>query len=179
MNEIWKDIDGYEGFYQVSSIGNVRSLDRRVENKASNTGFNLLKGRLMKLKTDKYGYIRIGLRNGSKQKMLLVHRLVAFAFLNREDYQDQVNHIDGIKGNNTIVNLEWCNQSENEKHAYRTGLKSQNGEKSNINKLTNEDVLSIRKRIASGEIQADLAREYNVYPNCISSIKLRRTWKHI
>lgn len=112
LNEIWKDIAGYEGLYQVSNFGRVRSLDR-VDSEN-----HYRKGQIMKQKMTKgpgrgAGYMRVGLRNGKKQKEYLVHRLVAMAFIPNPCNLPQINHRDGCRANNCVDNLEWCDAQYN------------------------------------------------------------------
>lgn len=124
--EIWKDVVGYEGIYQVSNLGKVKSLDR-VYN-----GRNL-KSKVLKLTLNIYGYLRFTARKENTIKTLFVHRLVLEAF-NPILEKLQVNHIDGIKTNNKLENLEWVSDSENKKHAYKTGLMIGGNENSKIRK---------------------------------------------
>jgi hypothetical protein len=114
--EIWRDIKGFEGFYQVSSLGNVKSLDRKAFN---GKVWHDFKGRIMSPVTHMKGYLKVRLqKNGEKSKGFFVHRLVLDAFtLNHFNY-DQVNHINGIKTDNRLFNLEWCNNSMNQKHKH-------------------------------------------------------------
>lgn len=124
--EIWKDIDGYEGIYQVSNIGRVKSLDRIKPHNTAKCGYIEIKGKMLKPMETYKGYLCVDLRDGFKnvRKTIPIHRLVAFAFINNpkpEEY-NQVNHIDGNKKNNKIENLEWCNNSMNQLHAYKNGL---------------------------------------------------------
>lgn len=108
MKEIWRDIEGYEG-YQVSSLGRVKLLDYRQ------TG----KERIMKA-GNKKGYLRIGLCKDGKQKFYRVHRLVATAFIPNPDNLPQVNHKDENKTNNRVENLEWCSAEYNSNYGTRT-----------------------------------------------------------
>ena len=110
MEKIWKDVVGYNGDYIVSSEGDVVSFKHRAP-------------RLLKETYTKTGYSRLSLCLNGKRKVVKVHRIVALAFLPREDKRNHVNHKDGDKSNNSVANLEWCTISENIKHAYSTGLR--------------------------------------------------------
>lgn len=106
--EIWKDIEGYKG-YQVSNIGNVKSLDRIINRKVYDKVYPFnYKGRILKKAIIKNAYTMVSL---GKNHQLLVHRLVGKAFT-------CINHLDGNKHNNHVENLEWCTYSENELHSY-------------------------------------------------------------
>jgi hypothetical protein len=120
-NEIWKDIPNYEGVYQVSSIGNIRSCDRRIKTKSS----RLIKGRIRKpiIKEGKYISINLLDKASGKSTRNSVHRFVAEAFIPNPENKPCVNHIDGNKHNNFVGNLEWCTYTENAIHAIKTGLK--------------------------------------------------------
>ena len=116
--EIWKDIKGYEGLYQVSNIGRVKSLDRTFINKIGHKQHT--KERIMKLGTDKDGYLQVSLCDSSgKVKRFYVHRLVCEAFHENPKNKPCVNHIDEDKTNNAASNLEWCTVKENCNHGTR------------------------------------------------------------
>lgn len=117
--EIWKDILGYEGLYQISNSGRVKSLAREVPSKNS---FRHVKERVLKPGKRKDGYLYIDLSHNSRNKKKYVHRLVAFAFIENIDNKPQVNHINGDKSDNRIENLEWATGNENQKHAFMSGL---------------------------------------------------------
>lgn len=119
MNEQWRDIAGYEGLYQVSNIGRVRSLDHVVKTKRGKD--MLVKGKDKSLLNRK-GYMFVLLRNRRVQQMCAVHRLVATAFIPNLDNKPEVNHIDANKSNNCVNNLEWVTGEENMRHAYDNGL---------------------------------------------------------
>ena len=110
--EIWKDIKGYEGIYQVSNLGNVASKDRRVINRPSGS-MRIARGAMMAPWDNGNGYLVVSLRKGRGRKNHYVHRLVAEAFLEIEEGKDIVNHKDYNKHNNSADNLEWCTQKEN------------------------------------------------------------------
>lgn len=112
MEEIWKDIKGYEGIYQVSNKGNVRGVVRPGSS-----------GQILTPIKSSHGYYGVMLYNHRKYKHATIHRLVAEAFIPNPEGKRTVNHMDGDKGNNAVSNLEWMTHGENHKHAYRTGLK--------------------------------------------------------
>ena len=112
MIEIWKAVKGYEGFYEVSNFGNVRSLDRVIKSK--HNGTTLRKGRiLIPFYEEKKGYYQISLTKDRKAKKYRVHRLVAVAFLENPFNYTDVNHKDEDKTNNNVDNLEWCTRKYN------------------------------------------------------------------
>ena len=119
--ETWKDINGFEGFYQVSDKGRVRSLDRVIWNKASNA-FQSLKGKVLK-PIDNGDYWCVDLRNGEKNRKASVHRLVAETFLPNLEKLEYVNHKDENKRNNRLENLEWCTPEYNAYYGKNTKTK--------------------------------------------------------
>lgn len=124
QQEEWRQVKGFEGLYEVSSFGRVRSLDReRHAIKYGKPVVSKLKGGVMKLGESNRGYYHIILRKDGKAYTLRINRLVAEAFIPNPDNLPQVNHIDGDKKNNAVSNLEWCTCSHNIIHAMDTGLK--------------------------------------------------------
>lgn len=125
--EVWKPVvlldngESYEGLYEVSNMGRVRSLDREVI--FSDGRKALYKGKIRILSPNKDGYLQVGLCKNSKQKIISVHRLVAEAFIPNPDNKETVNHINGDKTCNTVFNLEWADRSEQLYHAYDHNLK--------------------------------------------------------
>lgn len=121
MNQIlWRDIQGYEGFYQISNIGIVRSLDRKIQVKK---GYSKLKGRNLKPRLNRYGYLIVNLSKDGKERTFSIHRLGALAFLKNTYNKRCINHKNGIKTDNNIINLEWVTHLENNVHAIKFGLK--------------------------------------------------------
>ena len=117
MEEIWKDKKDYEGHYQVSNCGRVKSFD--TYRKGKNGSIRFYKGKILKLKTNKDGYSQIGLWKNGKRKYFLVHRLVAEAFISNTDNLPCVNHKDENKQNNVVSNLEWCSAQYNNTYGTR------------------------------------------------------------
>jgi len=117
LTEIWKQVVGFEGFYEVSNFGNVRSVDRYVKHPRGS--MMLRKGKPMKQSKNKHGYMDIRLGKNGIEKAYLVHRLVAMAFIENNENKPQVNHKDGVKDNNKLENIEWATRSENRYHSYR------------------------------------------------------------
>ena len=105
IEEIWRPVVGYEGLYEVSNIGRVRSLDRFY--------YRLHKGKVLSPTKDRYGYLTVTLNCNGKSKTIKIHRLVAQAFLPNPDNLPQVNHKDEDKTNNNVDNLEWCTAKYN------------------------------------------------------------------
>jgi len=123
MNEeiIWKEIVGYEGLYEVSNTGLVRTHANKTTYTARH-GVRRWKQKVLKEKNPKGRDVRVTLWKEGKYKDYLVHRLVALAFLEQPVGKNCVNHIDGNPKNNNVSNLEWCNHKENNNHAFDTGL---------------------------------------------------------
>lgn len=169
MAEAWRDIAGYEGMYQVSDHGRVRSLDRIVAD--GKGGQRRHPGKMLKASPNKsLGYPMVSLhRNGVREQEALVHRLVAAAFLPADSDRLHVNHIDGTKTNNHVSNLEWCTHAENIQHAGRTGLMQRGMDRHNA-KLSDFKVRLIRVGRKHGLRVCDLAQIFGVHPSHISKI---------
>lgn len=178
MEEIWKDIPGYEGLYKVSNLGKIKSLSRF--RKGNNGARVPVKEIILKQAVNKLGYAVVSLSKNGKRPQFRVHRLVAFAFLDNPRELPQINHIDGDKLNNKLSNLEWVTPKENTKHAKSIGARDYAfGENSHYAKLTEKDVERILRLVADGLSIAEVAFEYNVHNSSIERIKNNRTWQHI
>lgn len=135
--EEWRPVKGYEGEYEVSNHGNVRSLDRRV--KHGWCGLQTFRGRVLKLNQHSGGYLKVKLRGGKQEDY--AHRLVAKAFIgDPPEGMTEVNHKNGIKTDNRVENLEWCSRQGNVDHAVATGLVDSRGDKSCHAKYRDADV---------------------------------------
>lgn len=174
MEEIWKDIEGFEGYYQISNFGNVKALANGKRKKHD---------KILKVQKDSDGYSVIGLHCAEKgiySKTHKVHRLVAKAFVQNPDNLPEVNHKDENKTNNYFENLEWCTTKYNLTYGHR--LDCARGERNSRHKLTADDVIEIRKIYVKGDLkfgQSALAKKYGVAHPSIAAIVNRETWKHI
>lgn len=168
--EIWKDIPGYEGRYQVSNLGRVKSLRRK-----DSLG-RIVKGKIRAFKYCKNGYHTMTLDGANKRKTEKVHRLVLLAFKGYSTLE--VNHINGIKTDNRLENLEYCNHSLNMVHAHLTGLIDNRGEKNGTSKLSRDQVLEIRA-LKGHLTQSKIAQMFNVSEAQIHKILSKKRWKHI
>ena len=156
--EIWKDILGYEGLYQVSSFGRVRSLDKY------DSMNRFYEGRILKLFADRLGYLSVVLYSNSKRKHYLVHRLVAEAFIHNPDNLPQVNHKDENPSNDNVENLEWCDGKYNVNYGTRIDrirdIKLKNGTYFNLNDEERKIYLKEYKKKYYQE-KKDKWKEYN------------------
>lgn len=119
IEEEWRTATAYEGFYEVSNLGNIRSVDRMRE---AWHGLQRCYGKPIKPALHKFGYMKVTLFRDGKGKTFLVHRLVALAFIPNPVGLPFINHIDGDKANNVCANLEWTDDRTNKQHAIDTGL---------------------------------------------------------
>lgn len=175
--EAWKDIEGYEGLYQVSNRGRVRSLDRveYINNKVGGITRRVRKGKILKPCFDgKKNYVHVNLSVDNESHTVNIHRLVALAFLPNPCNYREINHKDEDKTNNNVDNLEWCDHSYN--NTYGSKFQSTLGVKNPQAKLTEVDVLEIRKRRNQGELLRVLANEFGVCESRISAIASGRSW---
>lgn len=178
MTEVWRDIILYRDIrscYQVSNLGRVKSLRRK------RCTFGWLKERILKIVIDSYGYPKVCLSVHGEGQVFRVHRLVAEAFLSNPESKPQVNHKNGVKSDNKVINLEWVTSSENMQHSYKILNKPiLKGENHGRAKLMDSQVSEIKKVLQEDSIsQKKLARLLNVDDRTINLIKLGKTWGHI
>ena len=157
--EIWKPIDGFDKYF-ISNEGRVKSF------KSGNEHI---------LNPKKFRYKNVTLRKDNKGHTKSIHRLVALHFIENLENKIEVNHINGIKDDNRVENLEWCTKSENSIHALKNGL-AKSGENSKKHKLTEKQVKEIKNSSLKG---VELSKIYNIGEMQISRIKNNINWKYI
>lgn len=174
VHEIWQDICGYEGYYQVSNLGRVKSLSRPIKARG-NKDRNFV-GRVLKEYKTPEGYLSVNLCVKNKGKTFLIHHLVAKTFIGDRPERLDINHKNGNKTDNRLGNLEYCTRSENILHAIKKGLIAK-GEKHSNAKLTALQVSEIRELYTKKEfIQRELAKMYGVSQSVISDIINQKMW---
>ena len=161
--EIFKDIKEFEGLYQISNLGNV---------------LNVKTNKILSKRKYGCGYYGYALFKNKKRKEYKEHRLVAENFINNEFNLKLVNHINGIKTDNRVENLEWVTSHENHIHAMNLGLKAK-GEGHGCSKLKMEDVYKIKTMLKEGVPQRKISKLFNVGQSAITDINLGKTWKHL
>ena len=177
--EIWKKIE-VNSNYEVSNLGRIKAIERKYWNH-KNKSFSIKKEVIKKISTNNTkGYCRVILSKDGKNKTYAVHRLVAQAFIENKLNKSQVNHINGIKTDNRVENLEWVTASENVIHSINV-LKNVNhlyGEESKLSVLKEKDVFEIVKLLKTKNA-LEISKIYNVKPTTITEIIARRSWKHL
>lgn len=172
--EAWKQIPGYEGKYEVSDLGNVRSTYREQEFDGRWGKVKMrFQAKTLKISRTPAGYCYLSLSKDSVQQKHLLHRLVMLAFVGPSELQ--VNHKDGQKENNALENLEYATSSENLKHCIHV-LGKKRGEGAGGAKLTTEDVLKIRE---DNRMLREIAADYGVTLQAIHLVKARKNWAHV
>lgn len=168
-NEIFKPVSEYEGLYEISNLGRIKSLPRLGSPRIT----------IMKLSNDDKGYPQTALTKNKKSKTFKVHRLVATAFLN--DGGESINHKNGIKTDNRVENLEWCSRSYNVQHAYDNGLKFVlPGMQHPMSKLMDDDVIEMRRLYKEKKhTLCELANKFNTAKSNVVHIVKERHWKHL
>lgn len=177
-NEEWRDIEGYEGLYQISNCGRVKSMARLTKTSRGN-GVRPVSEKILKPGVNTNGYLYVDLCKESSKKHILIHRLVASAYIENPESKTQVNHISSIKTDNRSKSLEWATPRENTVHAWTNGLCENVRETARnrlykinfVRKLSDSDCENIRIRYATGnELQRELAYCFGVGQDYISRI---------
>jgi len=176
--EVWKDIIGFEGYYQISNMGRVKGMHRPLIRLGRVYKYACKK--LLALTFAGAGYLRIILCKDGVKKSHYVHILVANAFIPNPENKPTVNHKKGIKTDNRATEIEWATRSENTTHAHNTGLIVANfGENAASAKLKNCDIPVIREMLKNGYKARMIALKYNVSNNTIYSIKNGKWWSKV
>jgi hypothetical protein len=176
--EIWKPVLGYEGFYEISSLGRVRSVKRTIIRK--NGCPQTIRERMLKTDHDGSPYLHTSLSIGGAVKTKSVHALVAEAFIPNPMKLPEVNHKDTNKRNNSIKNLEWMTRSEQQIHARGFGLGPENvGSRNGQSKFNEQSAAECRERFLMGESLRGLASSFGVHVEVVRSLVKRRTWRHV
>ena len=167
--EIWKEIPMLDGRYEASNLGNIRNANKK---NIKNESF----GKVKKKYTDKQGYERVGITVGKQDKIYRVHNLIMNAFYGDKPFDKaEINHIDGIKTNNRLDNLEWCTKSENMQHALKNDLypKSENHHSA---KYKESDIVNIYQLYKNGVTVTQIANTYEDRVSNISRIVRGERW---
>ena len=177
-NEEWKDIPNYEGIYQVSDLGRIKSLSGLLATKSGviKQRYNKIMSQIIKSN----GYLSIMFSVNSNQKRFHVHRLVAISFISNPENKPEVNHKNCIKTHNYKMNLEWNTVQENTDHAVLNNLNCK-GEKAPWSKLTSTKIIAIRRlyKINPYFNKTNVAKKLGVKDTTIHKIIRNQRWKHL
>jgi hypothetical protein len=180
QNEVWVPITGYEGLYDISSLGRVKSKRRVVKSIRSGRPLTKTVCERILIPTFCNEYAEVCLNKNGSHRSAKVHILIAKAFLPNPDNKPILNHINGVKSDYQLLNLEWTTYKENTRHAWDTKLCTAiKGTQSGNSKLTDESILEIKERFKNGENNAAIAKIYNVSKNNIRNIRIGKAWKHV
>lgn len=178
MKEIWKDIKGYEGLYQISNKGRVKSLSRFISSgKGKYKVEEKIKKPSKRMRKDGTCYMAVVLYKNNKYKNFYIHRLVANAFLENPDKKETVNHINGNKEDNIVENLEWNTYSENNNHAYITGLNDSSHRRNNKSSFKVFQYDKNMNLIASYPSIREAERKTGIRSSSIS-LGIKNNWKY-
>lgn len=177
--EIWRPVVRYEGIYEVSNLGNVRSIDRQVVFPFLGTeriSKRFYFGKQLILTPDKNGYLTACLSINQNREKARVHRLVTEAFTPNPQNKPQVNHINSVITDNRVENLEWCTPQENTDHLIKYGKGLRRGNDHSNSKLTYSKLKVIKKRVSEGETYTSIAKTYGCHSGTISRAVTGKTW---
>lgn len=163
-DEIWKDIPGYEEYYQISNHGRIKSLNRiSCQN-------HIIEEKIRKATLDQDGYYKIILTVNGNVRSFFVHRIVATVFIPNVDNLPQINHKNCIKIDNRVENLEWTTSSENILHAFHMGVKNQKGEKNNSSKFRDVDIMGMKEMYNKNKNKEEIIKKFNISKSYLTRI---------
>lgn len=166
--EIWAAIDGFNGYYQISNYGRVKRI---------RDGWPV---KMLRISRDSRGYPHTSLHFDKTKTTIKIHRLVANAFIPNPEGKRTINHINGIKTDNRVENLEWMTDVENVRHAVESKLRiAATGDRHGMASITNDTAIEIKKLISNGMRGCEIARKVGVNPAIVYSIKSGTCWKNI
>lgn len=172
MQEVWKPVVGYEGLYEVSNKGRVKSLVRAIYDINTKTVINYKREKYLTGRANGRGYPIVRLVKNGVEKNMYIHRLVGIAFIPNPKNLPVINHLDSDPTNNCVENLEWCTQKHNMEYAVdQMRVRA---------KLTPDEVLDIRTRHKNGEPNQSIYESYpQVIPKTVRNVINERTWKRV
>ena len=170
MDELWKPVLGWEGFYEASDTGMVRNVMARKGTHVA----KILKGR-----PTHDGYLKVALQREGRRQNACVHRVIYEAFMGQIPEGLEIDHLDFCRTNNRLANLEAVNRQVNTERSFIKGRDMARGSKQGRAAFTEITVAAIRRRVASGEAQNAIAAEFGVTPTAINCIVKRKTWRHV
>lgn len=182
QDEIWKDVEGYEGLYQASTWGRIKSLPTSLPRIYSNrkAGLYRTSEKILKTPVASSGYAIVTLCKDGIQTSCSVHRLIAETFLTNPNNYPVINHKDTNRINNNLANLEWCTYSRNNSLPFQQGRRSVRGSDNNTSKLDELQVLTIKLILAEKSLTPkQIAKYFSVSPAAIYHILKESTWSHI
>jgi hypothetical protein len=173
-NEYWIPLVGYEGLYEISNLGRIKSLSKEY-------GGGFHREFILSESYTSDGYSQIRLTNKSGRKCFKIHRLVAKCFIPNIYNKLEINHKNGVKKDNSVLNLEWCTRSENQLHAFKNNLNSRlKGCDSKLAKFSKNEIMSIRHLYYINKFNfTKISKIYDVSNVCISNIIKENTYKNI
>lgn len=179
-NEIWKDVEEFDNYYQISNYGRLRSKKRKINSSVQSCGYRYNNPKIMSPQNNGKGYLQYYVSFNKKRVMKYAHRLVAKYFISNPENLPEVNHINGIKTDNRVENLEWVTIQENKNHAVKNGLMA-SGENSTSAKITQLQVDVLRRLF---KINPKFNREKAKEKMGVSSAQISRIihgtrWKHL
>lgn len=172
IQEVWKPIPDFEGFYEVSNMGRIKSLERKEKLNPFGRK-SIIKERILAPGVNT-GYLRVGLVKDGARTSIYIHRAVALAFIQNTEKKNQVNHKDGNRQNNIVDNLEWVSNSDNQIHSYRV---LQNTPPAT--KLSKDEVIKIRELRNEGWLMKDIAQRFKIDESHVSRICSKKIWRYV